>query len=145
MIYSRDILKSHNSLIHISGTAAGTRFGVAKSANLIAVKVLSDRACVIPDAGSSVSQYLYPTVIDGNADGIALQTWPEFGHVRCFLIYTGWLSLTNHCSISGMNFVLTSATTSGRPSIASMSLGGIVADAIDDAVAAVRLLRIHPN
>ncbi|KAJ3480012.1 hypothetical protein NLI96_g8665 [Meripilus lineatus] len=112
---------------HVAGTAAGTRFGVAKSANLIAVKVLSDRACVIPDAGSSVSQYLYPTVIDGNADGIALQTWPEFGHVR----------------ISGMNFVLTSATTSGRPSIASMSLGGIVADAIDDAVAALTNAGIH--
>lgn len=30
-----------------SGTAAGTRFGVAKSAILVAVKVLSDSGCVV--------------------------------------------------------------------------------------------------
>ena len=40
--FPRCTLESHNHLIVISGTAAGNQFGVAKSANLIAVKVLDD-------------------------------------------------------------------------------------------------------
>lgn len=38
--YSKYITNSHDG--SCSGTAAGSQFGVAKSANLIAVKVLSD-------------------------------------------------------------------------------------------------------
>ncbi|KAK7686101.1 hypothetical protein QCA50_010913 [Cerrena zonata] len=81
---------------HVAGTAAGTRFGVAKRANLIAVKVLSD-------TGSG-------TVSD---------------------------------IISGMNFVLNSARVSGRPSIASMSLGGGASDALDNAVAGLTSNGVH--
>lgn len=43
-------------------------------------------------------------------------------------------------SVSGLNFVLTSARSSGRPSIATMSLGGGASTSLDNAVASVRLL-----
>lgn len=75
----------------LSGTAAGTRYGVAKGANLIAVKVLSD-------SGS------------GATSGI----------------------------VSGLNWVLSQARASGRPSVVSMSLGGSTATALDNSVASVR-------
>ncbi|PSS34005.1 hypothetical protein PHLCEN_2v1909 [Hermanssonia centrifuga] len=66
-----------------SGTAAGSQFGVAKGANLIAVKVLSDSG------------------------------------------------------VSGLNWVATQARSSGRPSIATMSLGGGASTSLDNAVASV--------
>ncbi|KAI0032756.1 serine protease [Vararia minispora EC-137] len=75
---------------HVSGTAAGTRWGVAKAASLIAVKVLND-------GGSG-------TVSD---------------------------------IVSGLNFVATSARSSGRPSIATMSLGGSASTALDSAVSSI--------
>ncbi|KAI0322635.1 serine protease [Amylostereum chailletii] len=81
---------------HVSGTVAGTRFGVAKSASLIAVKVLSD-------SGSG-------TVSD---------------------------------IVSGLNFVATSARSSGRPSIATMSLGGAASTSLDNAVASLTSAGIH--
>ncbi|KAJ3483606.1 hypothetical protein NLI96_g6203 [Meripilus lineatus] len=81
---------------HVSGTAAGSQFGVAKSANLIAVKVLDD-------SGS------------------------------------GFVSDI----VSGLNFVLTSARSSGRPSIASMSLGGGASTSLDNAVATLTSAGIH--
>ncbi|ETW87175.1 serine protease S8 [Heterobasidion irregulare TC 32-1] len=72
---------------HVSGTAAGSRRGVAKSANLIAVKMLSDQG------SGSVSDI-----------------------------------------VSGLNFVSTSARSSGRPTIATMSLGGSASTALENAV-----------
>ncbi|KAI0639444.1 serine protease [Trametes polyzona] len=67
---------------HVSGTAAGATYGVAKKANLIAVKVLSDGG------------------------------------------------------VSGLNYVSQQAAASGRPSIASLSLGGGASTALDNAVTA---------
>ncbi|TFK31791.1 serine protease [Crucibulum laeve] len=81
---------------HCAGTAAGSQFGVAKAANIIAVKVLSD-------AGS------------GSVTDI----------------------------VSGLNFVITSARSSGRPSIVSMSLGGSVSTPLDNAVASLTSAGIH--
>ncbi|PPQ72490.1 hypothetical protein CVT24_003253 [Panaeolus cyanescens] len=81
---------------HCAGTAAGTRYGVAKAANLIAVKVLSD-------SGS------------GATSGI----------------------------VSGLNWVLSQARASGRPSVVSMSLGGSTATALDNAVASLTSAGIH--
>ncbi|KIM37988.1 hypothetical protein M413DRAFT_448033 [Hebeloma cylindrosporum] len=81
---------------HCAGTAAGTRYGVAKAANLIAVKVLSD-------SGS------------GSTSGI----------------------------VSGLNWVLSQARASGRPSIVSMSLGGGVSTALDNAVTTLTNAGIH--
>ncbi|KAF9466801.1 serine protease [Collybia nuda] len=81
---------------HCAGTAAGSQFGVAKNANIIAVKVLSD-------AGS------------GSVADI----------------------------VSGLNFVLSSARSSGRPSIVSMSLGGGASTALDNAVATLTSNGIH--
>ncbi|TFK69032.1 serine proteinase [Pluteus cervinus] len=81
---------------HCAGTAAGTQFGVAKSANIIAVKVLDD-------TGS------------GAASDI----------------------------ISGLDWVMTSVSTSGRPSIISMSLGGDVTPILDEAVATLTTSGIH--
>ncbi|KAF5385321.1 hypothetical protein D9615_001506 [Tricholomella constricta] len=81
---------------HCAGTAAGSQFGVAKAASIIAVKVLSD-------AGS------------GSTSDI----------------------------VSGMNWVLTSARASGRPSIVSMSLGGGASTALDNAVATLTNAGIH--
>ena len=40
-------------------------------------------------------------------------------------------------SVSGLNFVLTSARASGRPSIVSMSIGGSASTSLDNAVASV--------
>ncbi|KAF4572937.1 subtilisin-like serine protease [Pleurotus pulmonarius] len=81
---------------HCAGTIGGSQFGVAKSANIIAVKVLSD-------AGSG-------TVAD---------------------------------IVSGLNFVLSSARSSGRPSIVSMSLGGGASTALDNAVASLTSGGVH--
>ncbi|KXN86834.1 Subtilisin-like serine protease pepC [Leucoagaricus sp. SymC.cos] len=81
---------------HCSGTAAGSQFGVAKSANLIAVKVLSD-------AGSGAVSDI----------------------------------------VSGLSFVQSSARSSGRPSVASMSLGGGASTALDSAVASLTGSGVH--
>ncbi|GLB43248.1 putative peptidase S8 family protein [Lyophyllum shimeji] len=73
---------------HVAGTAAGRDFCVAKEANLIAVKVMSD---------------------DGSGATTDI--------------------------ISGMDYVLEQAKSSGRPSIVSMSLGSqFPVTALDDAV-----------
>ncbi|KAJ8522139.1 hypothetical protein ONZ45_g1228 [Pleurotus djamor] len=81
---------------HCAGTVAGSQFGVAKGANIIAVKVLSD-------SGS------------GSVSGI----------------------------VSGLNWVLTAARSSGRPSVVSMSLGGGASTAMDNAVASLTAAGIH--
>ncbi|PPQ63335.1 hypothetical protein CVT24_006708 [Panaeolus cyanescens] len=86
----------HGHGTHCAGTAAGTRYGVAKGANLIAVKVLSD-------SGS------------GATSGI----------------------------VSGLNWVLSQARASGRPSVVSMSLGGSTATTLDNAVASLTSAGIH--
>ncbi|KDQ17699.1 hypothetical protein BOTBODRAFT_155761 [Botryobasidium botryosum FD-172 SS1] len=72
---------------HTAGTIGGASYGLATSANLIAVKVLSD-------AGS------------GSTSDI----------------------------ISGINWVASSAKSSGRPSIANLALGGSASQPLDDAV-----------
>ncbi|KAF9562998.1 serine protease [Agrocybe pediades] len=81
---------------HCAGTAAGTRYGVAKAAKVIAVKVLSD-------SGS------------GATTGI----------------------------VSGLNWVLSQAKASGRPSVVSMSLGGSASTALDNAVTSLTSAGIH--
>ncbi|KDR86145.1 hypothetical protein GALMADRAFT_261704 [Galerina marginata CBS 339.88] len=81
---------------HCAGTAAGSQFGVAKAANIIAVKVLSD-------AGSGAVADI----------------------------------------VSGLNFVLSSARSSGRPSIVSMSLGGSASTALDNAIASLTSAGVH--
>ncbi|KAG6810301.1 hypothetical protein H0H92_012502 [Tricholoma furcatifolium] len=80
-----------------SATAAGTRFGVAKQANIIAVKVL------------------------GNDNG------------------TGTIADI----ISGLEYVFNSSLASGRPSIASLSLGGSASTPLDTAVAQLTSAGIH--
>ncbi|KAF5316468.1 hypothetical protein D9619_006592 [Psilocybe cf. subviscida] len=80
----------------LSGTAAGTRYGVAKAANVIAVKVLSD-------SGSGATSTI----------------------------------------VSGLNWVLSQAKASGRPSVVSMSLGGSTATALDNAVASLTNAGVH--
>ncbi|KAF8751824.1 dihydroorotate dehydrogenase family Type 2 subfamily [Rhizoctonia solani] len=72
---------------HTAGTAVGASYGVATSANIIAVKVLSD-------AGSG----------------------------------------TNSDVIAGINWAATQARSSGRPSVANLSLGGGANTAVDSAV-----------
>ncbi|KAF8597655.1 serine protease [Ceratobasidium sp. AG-I] len=72
---------------HTAGTAVGASYGVATSANIIAVKVLSD-------SGSG----------------------------------------TNSDVIAGINYAATQARSSGRPSVANLSLGGGANTAVDSAV-----------
>ncbi|KAF8996963.1 serine protease [Cyathus striatus] len=81
---------------HCAGTAAGSRFGVAKNANIIAVKVLAD---------------------------------------------SGTGSVTD--IISGLDWVLSTAASSSRPSIVSMSLGGGATPTLDDAVESLTDAGIH--
>ncbi|KAL0951221.1 hypothetical protein HGRIS_007942 [Hohenbuehelia grisea] len=81
---------------HVAGTIGGSQYGVAKSVNIIAVKVLSD-------SGSGAVADI----------------------------------------VSGLNFVLTSARASGRPSIVSMSLGGGASTALDNAVASLTAGGVH--
>ncbi|KAA1471520.1 serine protease [Dentipellis sp. KUC8613] len=81
---------------HVSGTAAGTRFGVAKAAHLIAVKVLSDQG-------------------SGQVSDI----------------------------VSGLNYVATQAKSSGRPSIATLSLGGSPSTALDNGISSLVSQGIH--
>jgi len=75
---------------HCAGTAVSGPFGVAKSANVIAVKVLDD-------GGSG----------------------------------------QNSDIISGIDWVASEAKNSGKPTVASMSLGGGASDSIDSAVRAL--------
>ncbi|KAJ2926091.1 hypothetical protein H1R20_g11005, partial [Candolleomyces eurysporus] len=86
----------HGHGTHCAGTAAGSQFGVAKKANIIAVQVLNS-------SGS------------GATSGI----------------------------VSGLNWVLTQARGSGRPSVVSMSLGGAAASALDSAVSALTAAGVH--
>jgi cerevisin len=86
----------HGHGSHVAGIAAGTRYGVAKQANLISVKVLDS-------AGSG--------------------------------------TLAN--VVGGFNYVKTAAASTGRPSIASASLGGSASTSIDDAVAALVASGVH--
>lgn len=81
---------------HCAGTIAGAQYGVAKKANVIAVKVLSD-------AGS------------GSVADI----------------------------VNGLNWVISQAAASGRPSVVSMSLGGGASTAMDNAIGAVTSAGIH--
>jgi subtilisin family serine protease len=75
---------------HCAGTVAGQTYGIAKEANLIAVKVLSD-------SGS------------GSTSGV----------------------------IDGINWVASNAKTTGKPSVANLSLGGGFSQANNDAVTAL--------
>ncbi|KAI0801218.1 serine protease [Fomes fomentarius] len=86
----------HGHGTHVAGTAAGTTFGVAKKASLIAVKVLSD-------GGSG-------TVSD---------------------------------IVSGLDWISQQVDASGKPSIASLSLGGGASTALDNAVTALTQKGIH--
>ncbi|KAH7094146.1 peptidase 1 [Auriculariales sp. MPI-PUGE-AT-0066] len=86
----------HGHGSHVAGIAAGTRYGVAKQANLISVKVLDS-------AGSG--------------------------------------TLAN--VVGGFNYVGTAAKSTGRPSLASASLGGSASTSIDDAVSALTSAGIH--
>jgi cerevisin len=72
---------------HVSGTAAGSVFGVAKNASIIAIKCMDDSG-----AGATAD------------------------------------------IISAINLAGTTASSTGRPSVISMSLGGAANQAIDDAV-----------
>lgn len=81
---------------HCAGTIASKDFGVAKAANVIAVKVLS-------------------------ADG----------------------SGATSDIVSGIQFAMQSAATSGKPSVISMSLGGGVSTALDRAVTAATAAGVH--
>ncbi|KAF8161600.1 serine protease [Crassisporium funariophilum] len=86
----------HGHGTHCAGTAAGSQYGVAKNANIIAVKVLSD-------AGS------------GSISGI----------------------------VTGLNWVISQAKLSGRPTIVSMSLGGGASTVLDNAIASLTEAGIH--
>ncbi|KAF8639361.1 hypothetical protein AX17_001550 [Amanita inopinata Kibby_2008] len=81
---------------HVSGTAAGFQYGVAKAASIIAVKVLSDQG-------------------------------------------SGFVSDI----VSGLNWVQSQVSASGRPSVVSMSLGGSASTSLDDAVASLTNSGIH--
>ncbi|GLB42668.1 putative peptidase S8 family protein [Lyophyllum shimeji] len=81
---------------HCAGTAAGSQYGVAKAASIIAVKVLDD-------SGSGAVSDI----------------------------------------VSGLNWVLSSARSSGRPSIVSMSLGGSASTSLDNAVATLTSGGVH--
>merc|ERR1711939_338978 len=74
---------------HCAGSVAGITYGVAKEANVIAVRVLND-------AGS------------GSTSGI----------------------------VEGINWMMGAAATTGRPSIANLSLGGSYSQALNDATKA---------
>ncbi|KZV91287.1 peptidase 1 [Exidia glandulosa HHB12029] len=97
--YSAGTLPSvddHGHGTHVAGIATGTRFGVAKAASAIAVKVLNS------GGGGTLADV-----------------------------------------VSGFNYVLTAATASGRPSIASASLSGGGSAAIDASVQALVDAGIH--
>jgi len=94
--YVSETTDGHGHGTHCAGTIGGTRWGVAKKVNLIAVQVLSA-------SGS------------GSNSGV----------------------------ISGMNWVVTRAAATGRPTVASMSLGGSANTATDNAVAAMTAAGVH--
>ncbi|KAG2004924.1 serine protease [Coprinopsis cinerea AmutBmut pab1-1] len=86
----------HGHGTHCAGIAAGARWGVAKNASLIAVRVLSNSG-------------------QGPVSGI----------------------------VAGLDWIRSQAAASGRPSVVSMSLGGSVSQALDDAVTRLTDAGIH--
>jgi heme/copper-type cytochrome/quinol oxidase subunit 1 len=56
---------------------------------------------------------------------------------RTKIAFAFFHNLAFFLSVSGLNFVLTSARASGRSSIVSMSLGGSASTSLDNAVASV--------
>ncbi|KAJ2915902.1 hypothetical protein MD484_g4494, partial [Candolleomyces efflorescens] len=86
----------HGHGTHVAATAIGRQFGVAKAANVHAIRVLSDTG-----SGSTAD------------------------------------------IVSGMNYALLQARTSGKPSIVSMSLGGAANVAIDAAANALVAAGVH--
>lgn len=106
--HASGLLKSVYSCVLCHRALPNTFSG--KGADLIAVKVLSDSG--------------FGTVSDMYAN--------------CNRVLAPILTTTTTFSVAGLNFVMLSAIASRRPSIASMSLGGPVAPALDNAVAAVR-------
>lgn len=81
---------------HVAGTIAGTRFGVAKYASIIAVKVLNDKG-------------------RGQTSDI----------------------------IAGVDWAVTQALSTGRPSVFSISIGGIPDDVMDAAVNRAVAMGMH--
>lgn len=98
-----------------AGTIGSTRYGVAKSVSLIAVKVLSDAGSGSTADMSVPIMWLWPTACS-----------PARFH-----------------SVSGLNWVLTQARASGRPSVVSMSLGGSASTSLDNAVTSLTAGGVH--
>ncbi|KAF5364075.1 hypothetical protein D9756_000571 [Leucocoprinus leucothites] len=97
---------------HLAGIAAGKTFGVAKLANIIAVKVLSDAGYALP-------------LIRMNS-----LNHPPSTKVRCGIRY-------GMNSIAGLSFVVQSAKVTGHSSVVLLALGGSPSTALDNAVLSV--------
>jgi subtilisin family serine protease len=87
--------------------------GVAKAANVVAVKVLSDE-------GSGQNSDMWVLIFNYETNGADM-----------------WASPIH--SISGLNFVASEFQRTGTPTVASLSLGGGTSNAVDSAVVRVRL------
>ncbi|KAJ2919609.1 hypothetical protein MD484_g772, partial [Candolleomyces efflorescens] len=103
----------HGHGTHCAGTAAGSQFGVAKKANIIAVQVL-------------------------NSSGyeVRIHDATNRAHLCSY-------KLRRHQRNVRLNYVLTQARASGRPSVVSMSLGGAAASSLDNAVASLTAAGVH--
>lgn len=86
----------HGHGTHCAGTAAGKTYGVAKSASIVAVRVLNDQG------SASVSNI-----------------------------------------ISAINYIIQSASSTGRPSVVLIALGGSANNALDNAVVSMINAGIH--
>ncbi|KAG8733662.1 subtilisin-like serine protease [Ceratobasidium sp. 423] len=103
------------------GIAAGTRFGVAKQARIIDVKVITD-------TGRGFASDMY--VFEPLAVGII-----SLGHLDN---EPNW-----RFRIAGLSWAVAHANSTGRPSVFNLSLGGGTSNALDDAVLGVVDAGIH--
>lgn len=53
------------------------------------------------------------------------------------------LNVPTFASVSGLNYVKTQAASSGRPTIATLSLGGSASTALDNAVTSLTTAGVH--
>ncbi|CAE6471135.1 unnamed protein product [Rhizoctonia solani] len=94
---------------HTAGTAVGTTYGIATQATIVAVKVCSDSgSCATSDIVSGV--------------------WNRFK------VCSDSGSCATSDIVSGVNYAYAQFKSNGKPSVATMSLGGSASTAIDSAV-----------
>ena len=121
----------------VRGIAGGTKFGVAKEANILAVKVLSDKGYVHSQElleffnNELRTNYYFPPIVCSS--GATSDMYVCQIHISICIRRHPDFNCTS--SIAGLNFILNQYLANGRrPTVINMSLGGPANTALDKAI-----------